>query len=145
MLSRPLAAVRDYLHRVGSGELAAEITPARDDEIGALVVALARTVDDFRSMVQGISENSSLLGEAIEGISSQNSELAARTTEQAASIEEMAAAIEETTATIRANSDSAEDARRFSVNAGTMAHDGSRVAGEASGAIAEIGVRQAHQ
>jgi methyl-accepting chemotaxis protein-2 (aspartate sensor receptor) len=138
ILSLRLEAAVESLRKIEAGDLTETIASSRQDEIGELMSSLSVTVESFRNVISKIDTSALILSGSIENISAQNSDLSSRTVQQAASIEEMAASIEETTATIRANAESAENAQKFSGNAGNMAKEGALIAKEASTAILAV-------
>ncbi|MDJ0521855.1 MAG: methyl-accepting chemotaxis protein, partial [Planctomycetota bacterium] len=99
-ITRPVGRLRDAAHRLGTGDLEAEVEVQASDELGELAEAFTamatnlRTAEEDRGRVfAGITETTSRLAAA-------SSEILAATTQQSTGSEEQAAAVSQTVATI---------------------------------------------
>lgn len=94
IIAVPLRAISDIAGRVAAGDLTADI-PADDrkDEVGLLVAAFRRMLENLRRTTQEIHEGVNVL-------SASSSEILATTTQVASSAAETATAVSETTATV---------------------------------------------
>ncbi len=100
------AHVRDIAERISEGHLDSVFTEKEGKLVG-IMAAMKLMQDKLSDVVQNVQQNSSLIVNASEQVSTTASSLSQATTEQAASVEETSAAIEEMGASINQNSDNA--------------------------------------
>ncbi|MHB0916331.1 MAG: methyl-accepting chemotaxis protein, partial [Thiobacillus sp.] len=94
IIAAPLRAISDSAGRVAAGDLTADIPAAnRRDEVGLLVTAFRRMLENLRQTTQEIHEGVNVL-------SASSSEILATTTQVASGAAETATAVSETTATV---------------------------------------------
>ncbi|OZA27336.1 MAG: hypothetical protein B7X93_09250, partial [Hydrogenophilales bacterium 17-61-9] len=94
IIAVPLRAIADSAGRVAAGDLTADIPAAdRRDEVGLLVTAFRRMLENLRRTTQEIHEGVTVL-------SASASEILATTTQVASGAAETATAVSETTATV---------------------------------------------
>ncbi|MGA2258293.1 MAG: methyl-accepting chemotaxis protein, partial [Thermoguttaceae bacterium] len=169
-LTRPIQTVVGVLGKVTVGDLREDIPPAlcsRGDEVGQLACSLQEMVHGLRSLVNGLTANTGLLGQCSTSLSDTATQLASgaeETTNQshtvataaeemsanmngvAASTEEMSAnvrvvtsAVEQLTASITEIARSAEQAANVAGTAAGLADAGNAKITELGTAASEIG------
>jgi methyl-accepting chemotaxis protein len=89
----PLEGFKDFVERVGRGDLSGQTAATSNDEIGRLGGTL-------NGMVDGLKDLAKQNREATENLNAATAEIRASTQEQAASVEEQLAAVQETAATV---------------------------------------------
>jgi methyl-accepting chemotaxis protein len=99
-LSGVLKRAKQHMNRVADGDLTAELTIRRRDEIGQLVQSINQTTEKIKSMIFQINEASEQLATSSEEISSNAVELADGAQNQAATLEETSASVEELAASV---------------------------------------------
>lgn len=135
---KPMAQALDFARTIASGDLTADISSQRHDEIGQLLRALNQmnvnliaAVGDVRVSINHISANSAVLA-------TENMDLSARTEAQASSLEETAASMEEFSSTVKQNAASAEEANNQARYAAQIAGKGGSVVNQVGETMAEI-------
>ncbi|MHB0975324.1 MAG: methyl-accepting chemotaxis protein [Thiobacillus sp.] len=94
IIAAPLRAIADSAGRVAAGDLTADIpVDDRRDEVGLLVTA-------FRRMLENLRRTTHEIHEGVNVLSSSSSEILATTTQVASGAAETATAVSETTATV---------------------------------------------
>ncbi|MDE1180322.1 PAS domain-containing methyl-accepting chemotaxis protein [Paraburkholderia sp.] len=142
MMSRqmagPIGDMSAFATRMAAGDLTADLTIVRHDDLGDVLQALnqlkanlAAIVSDVRSQITGMLD-------AAREISSGNVDLARRTEMQAASLEETAATMEELTTTVQANADASVRALDLAKDAQEAAAVGGNIVGQVEQTMAGI-------
>jgi methyl-accepting chemotaxis protein len=99
-LSKVLKKAKQHMSRIADGDLTAEFTVKRNDEIGQLIQSINQTTDKIKGIIYQINEASEQLSSSSEQISSNASVLAEGAQNQAATLEETSASVEELAASI---------------------------------------------
>jgi methyl-accepting chemotaxis protein len=169
-LTRPIKRIVGFLGSVATGDLREDIPPAlcrRGDEVGRLARSLQEMVQGLRSLVEGLTANTGLLGQcsaslsdtarqlaggaerttdqsnsvaaAAEEMSANMNSVAASTEQMSANVNVVASAVEQLTASITEVARSAEQAASVAGTAAGLAGDGNAKIGELGAAASEIG------
>ncbi|GAB6044282.1 methyl-accepting chemotaxis protein [Endothiovibrio diazotrophicus] len=123
--------------RIADGELLTRGDDARHLRTG-IGAAMGRMAKNLREVVCQVLDASRSIQAAAAEISQGNADLSQRTEQQASALEESAANIEELTSNVSANADHAQQADRVAREVQRHAEEGTRVAGRAVAAMAEI-------
>ena len=129
-ISRRLKRATEVARVVASGNLATEIEPGRDDELGQLLGSLREMNGSLASIVGRVRTAAEEVTTASGQIAAGNSDLSSRTEEQASSLEETAASIEEMTATVNQNASNANEANHVAASAADVARRGGNAVDE---------------
>ncbi|MGF6773957.1 aerotaxis receptor [Paraburkholderia sp. GAS199] len=137
-LGAPIRDMSGFATRLAAGDLTADLTIERHDDLGDVLQALnqlkanlAAIVYDVRAQITGMLDNA-------REISSGNVDLARRTELQAASLEETAATMDELTTTVQANADASVRALDLAKDAQAAAAEGGKIAGQVEQTMAGI-------
>ncbi len=134
-----LSVVKDSLIAYGSNDFTHKITAkGMSGNIGTLISSTQALGDNISGLLGVIDQssthlqdNSNILAQATEALSTSSNQ-------QAASLEETAASIEEITSNIRANSEKASQMAQLSSQTTTAAKDGQELASSTANAMDEI-------
>lgn len=126
-LMRPLEDARRFANDIAAGNLGANITIRRDDEIGSLIRALLKMQDELRTMVQLIQGNAEQMASASQALASSTGAISSATTQQSDAAESIASAIEQMTVSINHVSEFTADARVIAGESGDASHKGAEV------------------
>jgi methyl-accepting chemotaxis protein len=109
---------------VASGNLAAEIEVASNDEIGQLMGALREMNASLRHIVSQVLSGTDTIATASAQIAIGNQDLATRTEQQASALQQTAASMERLTSTVKQNAENAATASGMALSASASASDG---------------------
>ena len=123
-VTRPLADVQAVAERIAEGDLTAQVSARRDDEIGRLTVAINEIGARLSSVVGQVRDGAEHIATASQEISTGNLDLCSRTEEQAASLATTASSMDQLTATVRQNADNARQANELARSASSVAQKG---------------------
>ena len=123
-VTRPLAEVQAVATRIADGDLTAQVTARRDDEIGRLTVAINEIGARLSSVVGQVRDGAEHIATASQEISTGNLDLCSRTEEQAASLATTASSMDQLTTTVRQNADNARQADQLARSASEVAQKG---------------------
>ena len=127
----PLQQALALAQLVAAGDLRAQITHGRRDEIGQLFDALNGMTRAVSATVAQVLQGARAIDGACSQIADGNLDLAARSERTAGTLEETAAAMEELTSSVQYNNSSTSEADR-------LARATSQVAGKGGQAVAEM-------
>jgi methyl-accepting chemotaxis protein len=123
-VTKPLENVVATAERLAAGDLTAEISSSRTDEIGRVTGAIGRTMDQLREVVDDILT----AGRNVTGGSDQVSQTAEAmsqgATEQASNSEEVSSSVEEMDSNIQQNADNAQETEKIALQAAKDAEEG---------------------
>jgi len=123
-VSKPLEDVVATAERLAEGDLTAEISTTRRDEIGRVTEAIGRTMNQLREVVDDILT----AGRNVTGGSGQVSKTAEAmsqgATEQASNSEEVSSSVEEMDSNIQQNADNAQETEKIALQAAKDAEEG---------------------
>lgn len=134
----PLHQAVTLAQRMAGGDLTADITTERGDEIGQLTRALCQLNGNLHGLVGDIRVNFGSLLSATQQISTGNTNLSARTDSQAAALEQTAASIEEITSAVKQNAEHASQGDDLANGALASAEKGGMIVSRVVETIAEI-------
>jgi aerotaxis receptor len=129
---RPLKRLVDDANRMAGGDLTANLSSDRTDDMGQLQRALQQMNVNLRSVIGDARANVGAILTATREIASGNMDLSERTAAQASSLEQTAASMEEFASTVRQNADNAVQANQLTSSA-------SDVAGKGGEAVRSVG------
>jgi aerotaxis receptor len=127
---KPLRSTVSLASRIAAGDLTAQVSSNRSDEIGAVLRALTQMNINLRATVSDVREGIGLMTRATAEIASGTQDLSARTESQASNLQETASSMEEMNATVRNNSDVARQASDVAAGASRAAETGGSAVGE---------------
>jgi aerotaxis receptor len=127
---KPLRETVSLASRIAAGDLSAQVSSHRSDEIGAVQRALTQMNINLRATVSDVREGISLMTRATAEIASGTQDLSARTESQASSLQQTASSMEEMNATVRTNSEVARQASDVAAGASRAAETGGSAVGE---------------
>jgi len=108
-ISLPLERGILLAQKVAEGDLSTKYEVKGNDEVGQLLIALNKMVDNLRKMVSDISNSAAEISNSSRSLNAEASELSEGATQQASSAEEVASSMEEMYANIQQNSDNARE------------------------------------
>lgn len=123
-ITRPLKQILRVTQQIAEGDLTAEISSERRDELGLLILNMMTMKKNLHGMVDNIRLSSEHILNVTDGIIGGNTDLSARTEQQAAAIEETAASMEQLTATVNQNTENAHYASKQATKASDKARQG---------------------
>jgi methyl-accepting chemotaxis protein len=126
-ITGPLATAVDLMGHVAEGDLTRKADVTSRDEIGQMMEALRRMLENLGSTIHQVSAAASNVASGSEEMSSTAEQLSQGSSEQAAAAEQTTAAMEEMAASIQ---QSADNARQTDKIASTAAED-ARASGDA--------------
>jgi methyl-accepting chemotaxis protein len=106
-LSKPLTEAVGVARLVADGDLSANVSSDRRDEIGEMLTAMHALVEQLQQIVGEVLVGADNLGSASSEVSSTAQALSQGATEQAASVEQTTASIEQLNASVQQNTDNA--------------------------------------
>jgi methyl-accepting chemotaxis protein len=108
-ISQPLERGILMAQKVAEGDLSSKYEVKGNDEVGQLLRALNKMVDNLRKMVFDISNSAAEISDSSKKLNVEAVELSEGATQQASSAEEVASSMEEMYANIQQNSDNARE------------------------------------
>jgi aerotaxis receptor len=136
----PLRQAVKFANITAAGDLTAQLSSARGDEIGDLLRALAQMNMNMRATVVDVREGVQLMDRATAEIAMGTTDLSVRTDHQASHLQTTAASMEEMTTTVKQTADASRQASQSANLAFAAADSGGRVIGEVIGTMS--GIRQ---
>ncbi|WP_110677556.1 PAS domain-containing methyl-accepting chemotaxis protein [Salinicola sp. RZ23] len=130
---KPLREALDFTRQIASGNLGAELSQQRKDELGQLIIALNGMRQSLGTIVSDVDANVAVVRPATQDIATGNEDLSSRTEQQAASLAETASSMEQMTATVKQNADNARQASQLAGGA----TDTVRRSGEVMGQVVD--------
>ncbi|MBV8621611.1 MAG: HAMP domain-containing protein [Curvibacter sp.] len=112
-ISHPLRQAVAVTNAVADGNLNLQVREDRQDEIGALFLALSAMVQQLRSVVLKVRRGAETIHGASNEMADGHFDLSARTESQASALEQTAASVEQMTTSVKHNSDNARQAQRL--------------------------------
>ncbi|MBI5258610.1 MAG: PAS domain S-box protein [Burkholderiales bacterium] len=134
----PLRGAMRYANLIAGGDLSAQPTSQRSDEIGGIVRALGQMNINMRATVTDVREGLEVMRQATGEIAAGTQDLSARTETQASNLQETAASMEEMTATVQTNTDTARRASSVASTAFSAAEAGGQVVRQVISTMDEI-------
>ena len=129
-VTRPAGHALRAAQAIAQGDLAADVPPGGNDEMGQLLNALTDMRDSLSSTVSAVRQNAEGVASSSSEIASGNNDLSARTEHQASALEETAASMEELGSTVRQNAENARAANQLAMKASAVASQGGQVVAE---------------
>ncbi len=137
-ITGPLQHCVEATERIARGELDADITVARKDEIGQLMNAMQRMTDKIREVVLNVKAAADNVAGGGKQINDNAQQMSQGTSEQAASTEEASSAVEEMSAMIRQNADNAMQTEKIAQKSANDARESGTAVALTLSAMKEI-------
>ncbi len=126
-LTVPLSFAAITADRIAGGDLTAELSSTRGDELGVLLRALARMQEALNLSIGEVRSSAVNIASASAEVSSGGHDLSARTEEAASSLEETAAAMQQVSQSAQASAESTRQAHQLANQASSVAAQGGAV------------------
>ncbi|HYS63138.1 MAG TPA: methyl-accepting chemotaxis protein [Paraburkholderia sp.] len=123
-ITRPINRAVSLAEAVAGGNLTHRLEVDTTDEVGRLLTALKRMIENLHGIVAQVRQGTDTITHASREVASGNMDLSSRTEHQASSLEETAAAMEQLTSTVRQNADNAREANQLASDASVVASRG---------------------
>ncbi len=127
---QPLREAVSFASRIAAGDLSAQVTSTRSDEIGAVLRALTQMNINLRATVSDLRAGVGVMRQATSDIATGTQDLSARTESQASNLQQTASSMEEMNTTVRTNSEVARQASEVAATASRAAETGGEAVGE---------------
>ncbi|MCL6326414.1 methyl-accepting chemotaxis protein [Pectobacterium polaris] len=137
-ITRPIITNLKLAERIAGGDLSANVTVERHDELGQLTTAMMVMTEKLRHLMTDIRQSVYSVESASSDIASGNNDLSSRTEQQSAAIVETAASMEELTATVKNNADNARHASQIAGEASTNANRGGDIINRVINTMSDI-------
>jgi methyl-accepting chemotaxis protein len=138
----PVTRLAEMNKRISEGDLQVEVLSDRSmrsrDEIGELAQAVAKMVDDLRSLISRIRMSAQKTAQNARMIAEGTERFSQGATEQAASTEEASSSIEEMNATIKQNADNAMQTEKIALKSSSDARESGKAVSLTVSAMKEI-------
>lgn len=126
----PLRETLSSAQRIAEGDLTAEITSSRTDELGELMTAMGAMNQSLRNIISRVRDGVNNVARASSEIAAGNTDLSSRTEQQSAAVVETAASMEELTSTVKLNAENAHHASQLATDASHNASCGGEIISE---------------
>ncbi len=126
------------INKLKEGDLTANLSCERDDDIKKLFDGFNQAVQTFRDMIREVAQTVETTASATTEISSSAEQLAAGSQEQSAQSNEVATAVEQMTRTIIGNSRNASKTAEVAMTNGALAKEGGEIVQKTVHKIREI-------
>ncbi len=123
---------------VASGNLQAQITTTRNDEIGELMHALGDMVKQLNDSLQTVQAATSNIGIASNEIAAGNADLSQRTEQTASNLQQTASSIGQLAGAVRQSAESASQASQLATSAASVARRGGEVVAQVVSTMDQI-------
>jgi methyl-accepting chemotaxis protein len=123
---------------VAQGNLCADASTTRDDEVGELMRSLAAMTRQLSSSLQTVMHSSASIQSASTEIASGNLDLSQRTEQTAGNLQQAASSMEQLTGTVKQSADSAAQANQLAASAAEVAARGGSVVSQVVSTMDEI-------
>ncbi len=137
-ITEPLQRAMRLAYAIAGGDLTADASDDRKDELGKLLRSLSAMSAHLRNVVGEVRAGMDSVSSASAQIAMGNQDLSARTEQTAANLEETAASMEQLTATVTQSADTARQANQLAANAAQAALRGGAVVGQVVSSMQHI-------
>ena len=137
-ITLPLQRAMHLAQAIAGGDLTADASDDRTDELGNLLRSLSAMSAHLRNVVGQVRSGMDSVSSASAQIAMGNQDLSARTEQTAANLEETAASMEQLTATVTQSADTARQANQLASNAAQAALRGGAVVGQVVSSMQHI-------
>ena len=137
-LSKPLVEAVGIARLVADGDLRTNLVTDRKDEIGEMLSAMHRLVEQLREIVGEVLVGADNLSSASSEVSSTAQALSQGATEQAASVEETTASIEQLNSSVQQNTENARVTNGIAKSSAEEARQGGEAVNRTVSAMKEI-------
>ncbi len=134
----PVREAVDFASAIADGDLAREIEPRGNNEIGQLVQALGAMRGNLAGVVSEVRRHAQGVATASAKVAQGSGDLSSRTEQAAGTLEETAASMEELSATVQQNAENAHQADELARSASAIATAGGTVVGEVVATMRDI-------
>lgn len=129
-ISRPLQETLDVVERIADGDLTANLSTTRRDELGQLQRGVQRMAVSLRELIGGIRDSVTQIASAAEQLSAVTEQTSAGVNIQKVETDQVATAMHEMAATVQEVARNAENASQAANEADGEARQGDRVVAE---------------
>ncbi len=137
-ITRPLSTAVSLIHTVADGDLRKKAEVTSKDELGDMLQAVNRMVDNLRTTVGGVAASSLNVSSGSEQMSSTAQQLSQGASEQAASAQETTSAMEQMAASVQQNADNARQTDKIASKASGDARNSGEAVRRTVQAMSEI-------
>lgn len=137
----PLNDALNAANKLSRGELDIQIESKRMDEVGQLLTAMKKMVEQLTHVVTNVKTASDIVASGSDELSSSSEEISQGATEQASAAEEASSSMEQMSANIQQNSENAQQADRISVKAAGDARETGEAVRETVDAMKDIATK----
>ncbi len=123
---------------VANGNLQAQATSTRQDEVGDLMRSLGAMTDQLSHSLHTVMQSSSAIQSASTEIASGNLDLSHRTEQTAGNLQQAASSMEQLSGTVKQSADSARQANQLAASAAEVASRGGSVVSQVVSTMDEI-------
>ncbi len=109
----PLQKGLEFVHKVSAGDLTANVSLKRKDELGKLAQGMRDMVSRLRGVVSDVNFASESIASGSEELSATSENLSQGATEQAAAIEEISSSMEEMVSNVNQNAENAAQTEKI--------------------------------
>ncbi|MPQ66604.1 MULTISPECIES: methyl-accepting chemotaxis protein [unclassified Pseudomonas] len=134
----PLMETLRRAEQVAAGNLSANVTVSRRDELGALQLSMQRMTLNLRELIGGLREGVIQIASAAEELSAVTEQTSAGVNNQRQETDQVATAMNEMAATVQEVARNAEQASTAAVSATREAREGGEVLGQAMNQIDKL-------
>lgn len=116
-VQKPIVKLTEYINQMSNNDLSIKVDDSllnKKMEIGSIANSIERLIENSRTLVREIHNNSSLLNESSVQLISSSQALTRGASMQASNLEEISASIEEMAASIKTNAENANSSSRLS-------------------------------
>ena len=126
-ITRPLAQAVSLIGTVAEGDLRSKAEVTSKDELGAMLSAVNRMVDNLRKTVEEVTAGAGNVADGSDQMSSTAQQISQGSSEQAAAAEETSASMEQMSSAVQQNADNARQTDKIA----SKAAEDARAGGEA--------------
>jgi methyl-accepting chemotaxis protein len=123
-LVKPVNTIRNHMHVLARGELAATLPDLGRNCIGLMVPPIQKMQDNWEKAVSSIRDSADAIRANATEVSGVNTDLSSRSEQQAAALEQTSASMEQLNSTVKLNADNANHASHLAQNATNTAVNG---------------------
>jgi methyl-accepting chemotaxis protein len=137
-ICHPLGTAMAMLDKVAEGDVTSKVEVGTTDELGQMLSALNRMVDNLQNVVRSVSAASANVASGSEELSATAQQLSQGTTEQSAVAEQTTSSMEQMTSSIEQNADNAKQTDKIASKASEDAKNSGEAVAKTVAAMRDI-------